>query len=62
LIPPEKCHAGRQGRRDRIAALLARHQDLQRIALRNAELDEGGAEPERVEQQDEIRKSHDYFP
>jgi hypothetical protein len=30
--------------------------------LRNAELDEGAAEPERVEEQDEIRKAHGYFP
>ena len=58
----EERNAGRQGRRDRIAALFTRQEDLQRVGLRNAELDEGAAEPERVEQQDEIRKVHDHFP
>ena len=49
-------------RRDRIAALLPRQQDLQRVGLRDAELDEGTDEPERVEEQDDIGKTHGYFP
>src|SRR5206468_270652 len=62
IDPAEKRHAGRQGWGNWVAALLAGHQYLQRIALRNAELNECAAEPERVEEQDNIRKSHIYFP
>src|SRR5207245_1608367 len=58
----QECHAGCQGRRDRVAALFPRQQYLQRVALGNAELDESAAEPERVEEQNEIRKAHGYFP
>jgi len=62
IHPAQERHAGRQRRRDRIAALFARQEYLQRIALRDAELDERAAEPECVEEQDEIRKVHDHFP
>ncbi|XSC43501.1 hypothetical protein ACF1BQ_037055 [Bradyrhizobium sp. RDT10] len=62
IDPAQKCHAGRQGGGDGISTLLPGYKYLQRIALRNAELDECAAEPERVEEQDEIRKSHVCFP
>ena len=60
----QKRHAGSTRlQRDRISTLLpGGYQYLQRIGLGDAELDERGAEPECVEEQNEIWKSHGYFP